>query len=379
MRNLCGESRNFNEQIVGKIRRRTLFPDIKNECIYVGEDIPLFSPGTKAIISSSRNYSKVDSCKKPLIFGVPDISVLQDGDIVLLEPNGFINVLYEKKFQDNVLFVTQKCNCSCIMCPQVSPAIEKDDYRLLNLKLISLMDKNTKHLGITGGEPTVKRGELLELITECKKKLPNASVDLLTNGILFEDFHYVKELTAINHPNLTTLISLYSDIDIEHDRIIGTQGFYKTIKGIYNLALFRQKIEVRTVISALTVKRLSNLSEFIYRNFPFVIHVAFMGLELEGCAQEKADHLYVDPSQYITELEKGIKILHRADMNVSIYNHPLCLLPRKLWPFARRSISAWKRVFLDICNECEVKECCGGLFKSVVAKQANRLQALKNI
>ena len=51
-------------------------------------------------------------------------------------------------------------------------------------------------------------------------------------------------------------------------------------------------------------------------------------------------------------------------MNVSIYNHQLCLLRRPLWRFARKSISDFKNIYLETCQECAVLEECGGLFKS---------------
>ncbi|MEK7308358.1 MAG: His-Xaa-Ser system radical SAM maturase HxsC, partial [Nitrospirota bacterium] len=51
-------------------------------------------------------------------------------------------------------------------------------------------------------------------------------------------------------------------------------------------------------------------------------------------------------------------------MNVSIYNIPLCLLPERLWKFARQSISDWKNSFGMKCFECSVRERCSGMFES---------------
>jgi len=50
-------------------------------------------------------------------------------------------------------------------------------------------------------------------------------------------------------------------------------------------------------------------------------------------------------------------------MNVSIYNHQPCVLDRRLWPFARKSISDWKNIYLEECVTCSLREECGGLFQ----------------
>jgi hypothetical protein len=51
-------------------------------------------------------------------------------------------------------------------------------------------------------------------------------------------------------------------------------------------------------------------------------------------------------------------------LNVSIYNHQLCVLDRELWPFARKSISDWKNEYLECCGQCAVLDECGGFFAS---------------
>ena len=56
--------------------------------------------------------------------------------------------------------------------------------------------------------------------------------------------------------------------------------------------------------------------------------------------------------------------LANRGMTVSIYNLPLCVLPRSLWPFARQSISEWKNRYPDECEPCVVKDHCAGFFAS---------------
>ena len=50
------------------------------------------------------------------------------------------------------------------------------------------------------------------------------------------------------------------------------------------------------------------------------------------------------------------------DLPASIFNIPLCLLPEEYHQYAAQSISDWKTKFLDLCEECAMKEKCCGLF-----------------
>jgi sulfatase maturation enzyme AslB (radical SAM superfamily) len=73
--------------------------------------------------------------------------------------------------------------------------------------------------------------------------------------------------------------------------IVRVKSFYKTIAGIYNLAKFNFKIGIRIVVHKMNYDRLSQLSEYIYSNFPFVYHVAFVQMEPIGYAYDNLNDL----------------------------------------------------------------------------------------
>jgi His-Xaa-Ser system radical SAM maturase HxsC len=304
--------------------------------------------------------------KMPYIHELPaEICQLNEGDVVLLGSDGRVNVVYEISAAHNALMATNRCNLKCVMCPQPSGPDPKGmlDH---NLAIIRLMDpERTPHLAITGGEPTLIGEEFFELIEACKKYLPKTSLIVLSNGKRFRDIELVRKLALVRHPNLIVAVPLYSDIDTIHDDIVAVPGsFYETLKGLYNLALFKQRVEIRTVIHGLNWSRLPNLAEFIYHNIPFAVHVALMGMETTGLARENIEQLWMDPHDYISELKRAVKYLHRTNMNVSIYNHQLCILPKELWPFCRQSISKWKNIYLSECDPCAEKNRCGGFFET---------------
>ena len=363
MWNCQGKPHNIKTSLLGKITRKKWRILSRHSSIYVCEKLDVIPWFYAGIISSEEGMGRPGFERIPCIFGLKheDLSTLKEGDIVVLEPNGKVNVVWDINSGHNSILITEECNSSCIMCPQPR---RKDPEGLLqfNLKLIKLININkTERIGLTGGEPTLHEENLIRIIKACKKRAPGVQLSLLTNGRRFKNLDFIKRLIDIGHPDLLICIPLYADNDREHDRIVGVKGsFYETIRGLQNLALFRQKIEIRNVIHALTYRRLPQFGEFVYHNFPFAIHIALMGMETTGLAFNNLKTLWVDPIEYMTELKIAATYLHRRDMTVSIYNLQLCILPQELWRFSKKSISDWKNIFLDECQDCNVrKECCG--------------------
>ena len=159
--------------------------------------------------------------------------------------------------------------------------------------------------------------------------------------------------------------------------MIQSRGAYdETIAGLYNLAKAGVRIELRVVLHRQTVDRLPKLAEFVTRNLPFVEHVALMGLEMFGFTPWNLDVLWVDPADYAPQLEVATRLLALSGMRVWIYNHQLCTIPPGLWPFAVRSISDWKNVYLPECTGCVVRERCGGFFQSATKRHSAHIRAI---
>ena len=216
-----------------------------------------------------------------------------------------------------------------------------------------------------------------KLLSACKKYIPDAQVDILSNGIKYSDFEYVKRIVLLQHPHLMFAVSLYADTDSEHNDIVQAKGFHKTIQGIYNLALFNQRVEIRVVIHNLNYKRLLRLAEFIYHNFPFTYHIAFMGMETIELAEKNIGQIWIDPHDYMPQLKDAVLYLEQRNMNVSVYNLQLCILPEVLWQHAVKSISSWKNIYLDECKECDLRNDCGGFFFSSRNRHSEYIRPLE--
>jgi His-Xaa-Ser system radical SAM maturase HxsC len=314
----------------------------------------------------------------PVIHSARQVSHLKSGDVVVAYPKtGYVRTLFRPESRHNALLVTERCNSYCLMCSQ--PPVDRDDSGLvdINLEAIRLMEPPPSSLGITGGEPTLLGNDLLRILAELKLRMPDAEIHMLTNGRRFAWPEFTEAFVQACHPRLTTCIPLYADNAPEHDYVVQSRGaFDQTIQGLYQLARYEQSIEIRVVLHKLTIPHLYDLAAFIYRNLPFAGHVALMGLEITGFTRPNLQKLWIDPYDYQQELQAAVEFLATRGMRVSIYNHPLCLLPRPLWKFARKSISDWKNLYLDICDRCAVREQCGGFFKSVVHQRSAHLHPL---
>jgi hypothetical protein len=79
---------------------------------------------------------------------------------------------------------------------------------------------------------------------------------------------------------------------------------------------------------------------------------------------KNSKQIWSEPKDYADNLKEAVVNLNSWGIDVSIFNLPLCLLPNELHTFARKSISDWKNIYTEICNDCQKKEDCCGLFST---------------
>lgn len=332
--------------------------------------------GHAAILSPSLDAPK-NIGSIPLLLGVSNLASISEGAIVAISPNGRIDILYRPDSRFNTIFATGQCDSNCIMCPQPPkedhiPSLIKEHFELLEF----IRDPPC-HLGISGGEPTLLGDHLVRLLSVISERFPDTPVTMLTNGRRFRDFAFTRALAAAAPKNFLSAIPLYSDTSFLHDWIVQARGaFQESVSGLYNAARAGLTVEIRVVLHKQTIPRLVSLMDFIYRNFPFVCHIALMGMENMGYVKKNWNFLWIDPIDYQKQLTDAVKYLHYRGIPFSLYNLPLCVLPHVLRPFARQSISDYKKIYIDACNSCAVRADCSGLFASSNERHSRGIQAI---
>jgi His-Xaa-Ser system radical SAM maturase HxsC len=376
-----GAAGNFGTSIVGVLTEVDLPPDQRNERIrfWAANDTPHnggSSLGYRALLCHDELKISPDA---PFIHRLRESDHLKDGDIVVLEgATGLVRSLYRPYELHHHLFVTERCNSNCLMCSQ--PPKDRDDVEALterNLELINLIAPHPPYLTITGGEPTLLGDNLFKLITQLKLSMPETELHMLTNGRTFAWPEYARRFAALEHPKISLGIPLYSDFAGAHDHVVQAKGaFDQTVAGFHQAARNGIRVEVRVVLHKLTIPRLTKLVDYIYRNLTFTEHIALMGLEYTGYTPRNIEELWIDPYDYQDELEEAVEYLAIRNMNVSIYNHQLCVLRPSLWGYARKSISDWKTLYLAECEKCSALPVCGGLFQWAFKKHSDHIHTI---
>lgn len=307
-------------------------------------------------------------------------SYLADGDVVSVQrDNRRIRALYRRNSSHNSFLVTERCNHYCLMCSQ--PPRDINDRWILEeiRRALPLLDKQTRSLGFTGGEPLLDWRDLVAALGDCRDLLPETAIHVLSNGRAFASSEVTTAWAGVGHPHLTVGIPIYAAVDTVHDFVVQAKGaFDETVLGILKLKDRRQRVEVRVVLHAITAPRIVATCRWMARNLPFVDHVALMGLENTGFAIANDKQLWIDPMDYREPLAEAVDILAAARVPVSVYNLPRCVLEPSVWPYAAQSISDWKNDFLPVCEECREKPRCSGFFTTGRPRYSRGIQPIRH-
>lgn len=295
-----------------------------------------------------------------------DPSLLNFGDVVALEPRRrYAEVLMRASDQHHTVFLTNVCNSRCLMCSQ-PPADVDDSWRAREaIEVIQHMVWSPSVIGFTGGEPLLLGAALRPVLTATADRHFQARIEVLTNGRLASDAAYARDLLVGLPRRFCWMVPLYGHAPFLHDHVVQAQGaFDETLLGLLNFQRHAQPIQLRVVLIRPVLEILPALADFIARNLPFVREVALMGCEPVGFALANRDDCEVNLGEWQKELGAAVRRLQRGAVPVVLMNMPLCGLSPELWPFAHRSISDWKNTYASVCQSCQVKGDCCGLFAS---------------
>jgi His-Xaa-Ser system radical SAM maturase HxsC len=307
------------------------------------------------------------------------LDYLTAGDVLAVSEDGrWLRVLWRHGSSQNSVLLTERCDNYCLMCSQ-PPKEANDDWLLADAgELVRLLPPATEQFIITGGEPTLYGDGLIDLLRLCTTLIPRAGVHVLSNGRRFSDPAFAASWAAIDNPQLMVGIPIYGAEASLHNYVVQAEGaFDETVRGIMNLAELEQRIEIRVVIHKQTAPALVEIAEFIARNLPFVEQVALMGLETTGFARANLDAIWIDPVDYAAELTEATLLLDSAGLRTMIYNHQLCLIEPRVWPYTVKSISDWKNEYHPQCTTCTVLDKCGGFFHSAKYRMSDHINAVQ--
>jgi His-Xaa-Ser system radical SAM maturase HxsC len=265
------------------------------------------------------------------------------------------------------------------MCPYSDNyrkrAIPADSQHVLNM--IDHILFNPEYITLTGGEPTTIGEGVFDIIYALKDKFPYTEYQFLTNGRVFSDNEYFDRFMTVTPECICFGIPIYGDDPASHDYITRANGsFVEAVRGIQNLMNADMKVELRIVVSKLNYQNLNNIAKFICRYLHKAFVVNFVGLEMCGNAAKNRTDVWIDYSEAVLHSRSAIDILYSKGIDVGIYNFPLCAVDEKYRYLCKRSINSYKIVYDEKCNECQLRDICGGFFKTTYLLERPKVEPI---
>ncbi|WP_300578198.1 His-Xaa-Ser system radical SAM maturase HxsC [Phenylobacterium sp.] len=290
------------------------------------------------------------------------------GDVVYIEPaRGILSRWLRRGSRHNTLLVTERCDQLCIMCSQPPKKSHVDQFAEI-ARACSLAEPNVV-IGITGGEPTLYKRELFDLLGAMQVTRPDLSFHVLTNGQHFDeaDVPILQRLRSVCWG-----IPLYSAEPALHDAIVAKKGAFDRLHRSFSILMRAgADVELRTVLLRSNADHLPALARHVAACLPFISVWAIMQLEHIGFARNRWDELYYEHAERFDPISAALDLCSLKGIPAALYNFPRCTVPQPYRPFAAASISDWKRKFMPACEPCGERAQCSGYFEWHPAEAAN--------
>jgi len=280
--------------------------------------------------------------------------------------------------------VTFRCNNNCISCIlNTEVSVNKEDPPLRQVKdLIDAIESGSDYLGLSGGEPTLRK-ELFEILEYVKKRNPDLYVFLVSNGRMFSYRQFTEKLAKVRPKNFMVGIALYGHNPELHDSVTRAKGgFEQTIRGVKNLLDAGVRVEIRVVVNRLNYKHLEAIARFVMKELPSIDRMVFVNMKMTGNAFKNRGKVSVRISDVVPFAQKAVVALEKSGIETRLYHFPLCVIPRDLWPFAEgiTKHDIGELVFTGVCNLCSIKDrCCKIWATYLVVFGGDEFKAIKQI
>ena len=145
------------------------------------------------------------------------------GDVIVVRDNNSIYKMHDGSSSSALVYVTNQCNSNCIMCPDsVKMRTRENTISFEELEeYVALLPSDLKHIDITGGEPTLLKEKLPDLIRRALEQAENAEILILSNGRSFAVDGYTQKFGIFSDQRFKIEIPIHSADKEKHDYIAG--------------------------------------------------------------------------------------------------------------------------------------------------------------
>lgn len=284
------------------------------------------------------------------------------GDVLLVQPDmGRAERLLRSGSPHNTLLLTERCDQLCIMCSQPPKKTHVD--RFAHFEKACLLAEPDSVIGLTGGEPTLYKAQLLGMIEHVLSRRADLEFHVLTNGQHFDE-NDVERLCSPLYRRVSWGVPLYAEQPSLHDRIVGKDGAFRRLHESFAILMRAgARIELRTVLLSDNLECLSALARYVAAKLRFIECWSIMQLEKIGFARNRWDHLFVNHAGSFHDVAQAVDTATLHGTVVRLFNFPRCTVPAAYRHLAPASISDWKRKYLSPCDTCQEKAKCCGFFE----------------
>ena len=222
-----------------------------------------------------------------------------------------------------LLRLTMACNERCSFCnvpvedylPQPTPT-----EALIQGELDAFVATGAKTLTLSGGEPTLRRKQLLALAHQARDRgIP--FIELQTNAVLI-DAQFAEELAQAGITS--AFISLLSDLPEHHDKLTDFKDAHvRCLRGIDALIANGIRVTLNPVIAAPTVDRVAHYVQFVADRLPGVRCISLSAVQPHGRAAENV-HLIPDYARLAPSILAAKGIADQRDIELV---NPYCGVP----------------------------------------------------
>ncbi|WP_157217954.1 His-Xaa-Ser system radical SAM maturase HxsC [Flavisphingomonas formosensis] len=285
-----------------------------------------------------------------------------DGDVILVQPApGRVERLLRAGSRTNSLLVTERCDQLCVMCSQPPKKTHVDRFALL--EQACLLAPPGMLIGISGGEPTLYKEQLFDMVERVLAARDDLAFHILTNAQHFtvED---AERLRSPLYARTSWGIPLYATDAGLHDRIVGKAGAFDRLeRSLATLILAGARVELRTVLVSANLHELPALARYVAARLRFVEAWSIMQLEHIGFAKGRWHALHVDHRRDFAPIAAALDQASLHGIRAQLFNFPRCTVPPAYRSMAIASISDWKRKYMPGCAACREQGQCSGFFE----------------
>lgn len=316
----------------------------------------------EALLISEGALGQIFSGEHGLLELRPAEGVDLAGDVILMDPaKGFAERLIRRGSPHNTFLVTERCDQLCVMCSQPPKKTHVD--RWAEFKAAALLAPQGCTLGISGGEPTLYKEELLTFLEAVLERRSDLFFHILSNG---QHLNHA-DIQRLRNPvfrQVTWGIPLYSATPANHDAIVMKTGAHRHLRnGLAILLESGAHVELRTVLLTSNIEEMEQLARYVAAHLGFIDQWSIMQLENIGFARNRFAELAVDTTSAFPKVAKAIDLAELFGVTVALFNFPRCGLPPAYRHYAVRSISDWKQKFAPSCSTCNEQAECSGFFE----------------